>query len=116
MQSRTTALAPLLLALALAGHVAGTPAIAASGSTEQATPTSSTDAKPKQRKAVDRSGKRQKGKASYYSRKFSGKKMASGKPMNPKANVAASKTLPLGTKAKVTNLENEKSTTVRIED
>ena len=36
--------------------------------------------------------------------------------MNPNSNVAASKTLPLGSVAKVTNLENGKTATVRIED
>jgi rare lipoprotein A len=69
-----------------------------------------------QKHALDRSGKTRKGKASYYGRRFYGKKMASGKPMNPQSNVAASKTLPLGTKAKVTNLETGKSETVVIED
>jgi rare lipoprotein A len=66
--------------------------------------------------AADRSGKTRKGKASYYGSEFYGKKMASGKPMNPRSNVAASKTLPLGTKAKVTNLATGKSETVVIED
>lgn len=42
--------------------------------------------------------------------------MADGTPMNPRANTAASRTLPLGTKAKVTNLENGKSTVVEIKD
>lgn len=65
---------------------------------------------------VDRSGKKQRGKASYYSRKFTGKKMASGSPMNPNANVAASKTLPLGTKARVKNLRTGKSTVVDVQD
>jgi rare lipoprotein A len=36
--------------------------------------------------------------------------------MNPNANIAASKTLPLGTKAQVTNLENGKSAVVEIRD
>ena len=36
--------------------------------------------------------------------------------MNPNADVAASKNLPLGSVAKVTNLENGKSAVVRIED
>ena len=36
--------------------------------------------------------------------------------MNPNANIAASKTLPLGTVAKVTNLDNGKTATVKIED
>lgn len=65
---------------------------------------------------IDHSGKRQRGKGSYYSRKFSGKKMANGTPMNPNANVAASRTLPLGTKARVKNLRTGKSTVVNIED
>lgn len=65
---------------------------------------------------IDRSGKPRKGKASFYGKKFHGKKMADGTPMNPQSNVAASKTLPLGTKAKVTNLENGKSAVVEIRD
>ena len=36
--------------------------------------------------------------------------------MNPNANVAASKTLPLGSVVKVTNLQNGKTATVKIED
>lgn len=69
-------------------------------------------AKPK----IDRSGAPQTGKASYYAKKFHGKKMADGTPMNPNSNVAASRTLPLGTTAKVTNLENGKSEVVEIRD
>jgi rare lipoprotein A len=66
--------------------------------------------------AIDRSGKIRKGKASYYGRKFYGKKMANGKSLDPQSNVAASKILPLGTKAKVTNLDTGKSAVVDIED
>ncbi|HEY8100712.1 MAG TPA: septal ring lytic transglycosylase RlpA family protein [Burkholderiaceae bacterium] len=69
-----------------------------------------------QQSAADRTGEARKGKASYYGREFYGKKMANGKPMNPRSNVAASKTLPLGTKAKVTNLDTGKSAVVDIED
>jgi rare lipoprotein A len=65
---------------------------------------------------LDRSGKVRRGKASYYGKQFHGKKMADGTPMNPQSNVAASKTLPLGTKARVTNLENGKSEVVEIRD
>ena len=36
--------------------------------------------------------------------------------MNPQSNAAASKTLPLGTTAKVTNLQNARSATVTIQD
>ncbi|WP_244831194.1 septal ring lytic transglycosylase RlpA family protein [Caballeronia sp. TF1N1] len=65
---------------------------------------------------LDRSGKERKGKASYYGRNFYKKKMADGTPMNPQSNSAASKTLPLGTKARVTNLENGNSDVVEIRD
>lgn len=74
------------------------------------------DAKAGPAKALDRSGKARKGKASYYGKQFHGKKMADGTPMDPRSNVAASTTLPLGTKARVTNLENGKSETVEIRD
>jgi len=65
---------------------------------------------------LDRSGKPRKGKASYYGKKFHGRKMADGTPMDPNSNIAASRTLPLGTKAIVTNLENGKSEVVEIRD
>lgn len=65
---------------------------------------------------LDRSGKARKGKASYYGPKFYSKKMADGTRMDPQSNAAASKTLPLGTKAKVTNLENGSTATVEIKD
>jgi rare lipoprotein A len=73
------------------------------------------EAKPPQRK-LDRSGKAKKGKASYYARRFAGRTMANGEPMNPQSNAAASRTLPLGTKALVTNLENGRSAEVEIKD
>jgi rare lipoprotein A len=65
---------------------------------------------------LDRSGKTRKGKASYYGQKFYTKKMADGTTMNPQSDSAASKTLPLGTKARVTNLENGKNEVVEIRD
>jgi len=36
--------------------------------------------------------------------------------MNPNSNIVASKTLPLGSVAKVTNLENGKTATVKVQD
>ncbi len=65
---------------------------------------------------LDRSGKTQHGKASYYARKFSGRKMADGTPMNPKASIAASRSLPLGTKAEIVNLDNGRRHEVEIRD
>jgi rare lipoprotein A len=71
---------------------------------------------PHAKAPIDHSGRKQKGHASYYAGKFAHRKMADGKHLNPQDNVAASKTLPLGTTAKVTNLENGRSATVKVED
>ncbi|MFL9906582.1 septal ring lytic transglycosylase RlpA family protein [Paraburkholderia sp. RL17-337-BIB-A] len=65
---------------------------------------------------LDRTGKARKGRASYYGRNFYTKKMADGTPMDPQSNIAASKTLPIGTKARVTNLQNGASEVVEIRD
>jgi rare lipoprotein A len=66
--------------------------------------------------AIDRSGGKRFGKASFYANFFAGRKMADGKIMDPQTNNAASRTLPLGTTAKVTNLETGKSAVVTIQD
>ena len=65
---------------------------------------------------LDRSGKARIGTASFYARMFAGRKMANGNKMDPQDSNAASRTLPLGTIAKVTNLKTGKSAVVRIED
>ncbi len=66
--------------------------------------------------AGEHSGRVQQGRASYYGREFNGRRMANGRPFRPDSQTAASKTLPLGTTARVTNLQNGRSTTVRVED
>ncbi len=72
---------------------------------------------PRQAKhKLDLSGRTRVGKASFYSSKFNGRKMADGTPMDPRSDSAASKTLPLGTTAKVTNLETGESAVVTIRD
>lgn len=71
---------------------------------------------PGHRIAEDHSGRKQTGKASTYSDEFDGHRMANGKPFHQKGNAVASKTLPLGTVAKVTNLENGRTTEVTVED
>jgi rare lipoprotein A len=77
-------------------------------------PSTATVAPPKPK--PDFTGKQRLGIASFYADNFGGKPMADGAPMNLDGNNAASRTLPLGTKAKVTNLETGKSATVVIED
>jgi rare lipoprotein A len=42
--------------------------------------------------------------------------MANGQRFNPNSNIAASRSLPLGTVARVKNLQNEQETIVRVED
>jgi rare lipoprotein A len=54
--------------------------------------------------------------ASFYGDKFTGRKMADGTRMDPHDDIAASKTLPLGTTARVTNLETGRSAVVTIQD
>lgn len=53
------------------------------------------------------------GGASWYALRS---RTASGEMMNPAAMTAAHKTLPLGSKVKVTNLSNNRSVVVRIND
>ena len=71
---------------------------------------------PASKPELDRSGRRRIGKASFYARMFAGRKMADGSPMEPTGNNAASRTLPLGTTARVTNLETGKAAIVTIRD
>jgi rare lipoprotein A len=108
---RPTAIFSLVVCTGLALH--STSSLAGETSTkEEASATSPAKAKPK----LDRSGRTQTGKASIYSDKFINKTMADGNKMDPNDDNAASKTLPLGTKAKVTNLKTGQSTEVTIQD
>lgn len=54
--------------------------------------------------------------ASFYSSEHHGKRTANGEKFNMYALTAAHKTLKFGTKVKVTNLLNNKSVVVRIND
>src|SRR5262245_9908084 len=56
------------------------------------------------------------GTASWYGPGFHGRETASGEPFNQHALTAAHRTLPLGTEAKVTNLETGQSVHVKIND
>jgi rare lipoprotein A len=56
------------------------------------------------------------GRASWYGRVFQHKKTASGEPYDMHDFTAAHRTLPLGSWVKVTNLKNDKSVMVRIND
>jgi rare lipoprotein A len=56
------------------------------------------------------------GKASWYGRIFQNKQTASGEPFDMFQFTAAHRTLPLGSWIKVTNLKNDRSVVVRIND
>lgn len=58
----------------------------------------------------------QKGKASYYSKKFHGRKTASGERLHPDSLTCAHRTYPFGTKLKVYNPANGRSVVVRVTD
>lgn len=61
-------------------------------------------------------GYKEVGKASFYANKFQGRLTASGAVFDQNAKTAAHKKLSFGTKVKVTNLKNNKSIVVIIND
>ena len=58
----------------------------------------------------------QKGKASFYAKKFAGRKTAYGERVRPDALEGAHRHFPLNTLVEVTNLDNDRSVVVRIND
>ena len=56
------------------------------------------------------------GEASYYADSLEGNKTASGEPYDKEAYTGAHRTLPFGTKVKVTYLKTGKSVEVKIND
>ncbi|HPH36759.1 MAG TPA: septal ring lytic transglycosylase RlpA family protein [Sediminibacterium sp.] len=56
------------------------------------------------------------GMASFYADKYVGRKTSNGEKFKQNKLTAAHKTLPFGTKVKVTNLSNGQSVKVRIND
>ena len=56
------------------------------------------------------------GRIAYYGRKFAGRRTASGEVFKPEALTMAHKSLPFGTRVKVTNRANQKSVVVRVND
>ncbi len=60
--------------------------------------------------------RKQVGKASVYATSLQGRHMTDGERFNVRSSDAASRTLPLGTKARVTDLETGRSAEVTIKD
>jgi rare lipoprotein A len=61
-------------------------------------------------------GYKEQGMASWYGTKFHGKRTSSGEPYDLYAMTAAHKTLPLPTYVEVTNLRNDRSVIVKVND
>jgi rare lipoprotein A len=83
--------------------------------TEAQTPPSSS-APPAAGAPVGAVGETQTGLAAYYSRRLQGGRTASGERFNNGALTTAHQTLPFGTRARVTNLKNNKSVVLRVND
>src|SRR5882757_6220949 len=64
----------------------------------------------------DSRGYKERGYASWYGKKFQGRRTSSGEPYDMFKMTAAHKTLPIPCYARVTNLENGHSVVVRIND
>ena len=58
----------------------------------------------------------EKGRISLYGEAFAGKPTASGAPFDPQALTMAHRTLPFGTRVRVTNVENGRSVVVVVND
>jgi len=65
---------------------------------------------------IAKPGEPQHGVASSYSHRFTGRPTASGEPYDPAALTAAHRTLPLGTRLKVSNPANDRSVVVTVND
>ncbi len=74
------------------------------------------DASARAVKARVKIKKRESGVASYYGPEFAFRRTASGEMFDPKEMTAAHRTLPFGTKIRVTNLANGKRVVLRVND
>jgi rare lipoprotein A len=66
--------------------------------------------------AEEPTGTKQRGRISFYGDAFEGRKTASGEPFDPDALTMAHRTLPFGTRVRVTNIENKRSVDVVVND
>jgi rare lipoprotein A len=120
---------PRAIALAVAGLMSATPvqavapdaavsprlqsleeAVAALPETDEISMTAKVEAVKQAFEAIGR------GTASYYGRELHGNRTASGERFNAYGFTAAHRTLPLGTKLRVTNLANGRRVIVRVND
>ena len=72
--------------------------------------------KSKKKRPTVKTGRVQYGRASYYARRFHGKRTASGERFNMNAMTCAHRKLPFGTHVKITNKANGRSVILRVND
>lgn len=65
---------------------------------------------------AEREGQVLRGEASFYADFFNGRKTASGERYDPKKMTAANRTLPLGTRVRITRLDTGRSVVVTVND
>jgi len=75
-----------------------------------------TEQTPQEKESAAKTDHKELGKASWYGAGFQGKETASGDTFDQKEMTAAHPSLPMGTKAEVTNLDNGKKVEVTIND
>jgi rare lipoprotein A len=66
--------------------------------------------------APPQTGREEIGDASFYAGRHQGKPTASGEAFDKNALTAAHRSLPFGTQLEITNLENDRSVVVRVND
>jgi rare lipoprotein A len=104
---------PFLRSAAAAALIAfSAPLVFAQAAAASAPAAASAETKP----AADAAAATERGKLAWYGSKFAGRRTASGEAYNPQALTMAHKTLPFGTRVKVTNLDNQKSVVLRVND
>ena len=100
----------------IAAGLVFTTALGAAPADSQPNPLQGTPGQTKQTKHAIKVWKPQVGKASWYGRLFQHKQTASGELFDMYQFTAAHRTLPLGSWVKVTDLKNDRSVIVRIND
>jgi rare lipoprotein A len=111
---RMFAIALMVGAFANSPAIAQTPTVSAKPDAPPPAPSQSVA--PVEKAAGQASSGIETGKLAWYGRKFAGRRTASGEVYDPDSMTMAHKTLPFGTRVKVTNVENKKSATLRVND
>lgn len=114
--SRMKCVATIAIAWGLGAGASVLSAFASAAPSDTPAPQASVASSQHVKPHLDRSGEKRVGKASFYKDSYAGKKMADGTPMQLSGDNAASRTLPLGTTAKVTNLATGQSAVITIRD